>query len=69
MWTAPGALAAVFVDVDGECVDLAGRGKEFDLKVAAAHWRILLHDLGHAWLREDEAGVCRGEGAGALSAR
>lgn len=44
VWAAPGSLAAIFVDVDGECVDLAGRGSEFDLKVAAAHWRILLHE-------------------------
>lgn len=38
----PGAYAAALVDHEGECVDYAGRGDPFDIKVAAAHWRIIL---------------------------
>jgi hypothetical protein len=41
----PGAGAAVLVDFHGETVDYAGRGPPFDLRVAAAHWRIVLHDV------------------------
>lgn len=38
----PGAHAAVFIDAEGECVDFGGRGTEFEIKVAAAHLRVLL---------------------------
>jgi hypothetical protein len=38
----PGARAAVLVDVEGETVDYAGRGEPYALRVAAAHWRIVL---------------------------
>jgi predicted regulator of Ras-like GTPase activity (Roadblock/LC7/MglB family) len=41
----PGAYASVLVDYDGETVDYAGMGDPFDLKVAAAHLRILLNDV------------------------
>lgn len=40
----PGARGAVLVDSEGETVDYAGRAKPFDLKVAAAHWRIVLDE-------------------------
>jgi hypothetical protein len=38
----PGARAAVLVDFEGETVDYAGRGEPYALRVAAAHWRIVL---------------------------
>jgi len=38
----PGALAAALVDVEGETVDYAGALEPFDVKVAAAHLRIVL---------------------------
>lgn len=41
----PGALGAVLVDAEGEAVDYAGRLDAFDLKLAAAHWQIVLTDL------------------------
>lgn len=41
----PGAIAAVLVDYDGEAVDYAGPFDPFDLKVAAAHWQIVLGEL------------------------
>jgi hypothetical protein len=41
----PGARAAALVDFHGETVDYAGRAAPFDLRVAAAHWRIVLHDV------------------------
>jgi hypothetical protein len=41
----PGAYAAALVDHDGECVDYAGRGDPFDIKVAAAHWRIVIGSI------------------------
>lgn len=41
----PGAYAASLVDADGETVDYAGRAEPFDLKVAAAHWRIVLGEV------------------------
>jgi hypothetical protein len=46
----PGAFAAVLVDSQGECVDYAGRGLPFDLRVAAAHWRIVLDEIGRSTL-------------------
>jgi len=41
----PGAFATALVDLGGETVDYAGVGDPFDIKVAAAHVRILLNDL------------------------
>lgn len=41
----PGAFACALVDLGGETVDYAGMGDPFDVKVAAAHVRILLNDL------------------------
>jgi len=41
----PGGYAAALVDRDGETVDYAGLANPFDVKIAAAHFRILLHSL------------------------
>lgn len=41
----PGAVAAVLVDRDGETVNYWGLLEPFDVKLAAAHWRIVLNDL------------------------
>ena len=41
----PGALGAAFVDAEGETVDYAGVIDSFTIKVAAAHLRILLHEI------------------------
>jgi predicted regulator of Ras-like GTPase activity (Roadblock/LC7/MglB family) len=38
----PGARAAALVDVEGETVDYAGALRPFDVRLAAAHWRIVL---------------------------
>jgi hypothetical protein len=40
----PGCRAVAFVDREGEAVDFIGSGEEFDIKVAAAHLRIVLHE-------------------------
>jgi hypothetical protein len=40
----PGARAAALVDVDGETVDYASRADPFGIKLAAAHWRIVLRE-------------------------
>lgn len=41
----PGAYACALVDLGGETVDYAGVVAPFDVKVAAAHMRIVLNDL------------------------
>jgi len=42
----PGAIGAALVDGEGEAVDYAGDTIDpFDLKVAAAHWRLVLSDI------------------------
>lgn len=41
----PGAYACALVDLGGETVDYAGVVNPFDVKVAAAHMRIILNDL------------------------
>jgi hypothetical protein len=41
----PGAYACALVDLGGETVDYAGVVDPFDVKVAAAHMRIVLNDL------------------------
>jgi hypothetical protein len=43
-----GARAAALVDFDGETVDYTGQLDPFELKLAAAYWRIVLHQLGAA---------------------
>jgi hypothetical protein len=40
----PGARAAAFVDRQGETVDYAGSLDPFGVRLAAAHWRIVLDD-------------------------
>jgi len=42
----PGALGAALVDFEGETVDYAGVIDPFELKVAAAHWQIVLSEIG-----------------------
>lgn len=42
----PGARAAALVDFEGETVDYAGAVDPFELRVAAAHWQIVLSKLG-----------------------
>ncbi|HYO96202.1 MAG TPA: hypothetical protein VER33_16905 [Polyangiaceae bacterium] len=37
-----GAIAAALVDAEGETVDYAGRANPFELRVAAAEWRLVL---------------------------
>lgn len=42
----PGAIGAALVDAEGEAVDYAGdRIDPFELKIAAAHWRIVLQEI------------------------
>lgn len=41
----PGTRGAVLVDSDGETVDYAGVLDPFDLKIAAAHWQIVIAEL------------------------
>jgi len=43
--TSGGVLGAVLVDADGEAVDYAGRVDSFEIRVAAAEWRIILARL------------------------
>jgi predicted regulator of Ras-like GTPase activity (Roadblock/LC7/MglB family) len=40
----PGARGAALVDAEGETVDYAGRAKPFDVRIAAAHFRIVLDE-------------------------
>ena len=41
----PGARGAALVDRDGETVDYSGRLDPFAMRLAAAHWRIVLDEL------------------------
>ncbi len=41
----PGAKGAAMVDAEGETVDYFGVMEPFDLKVAAAHWQIVLGEM------------------------
>ena len=41
----PGAKAAAFVDRQGETVDNSGRIDPFAMRLAAAHWRIVLDEM------------------------
>lgn len=52
---APGARGAVLVDFEGETVDYAGKLEPFELRIAAAHWQIVLAELqssGHGGARQ-----------------
>jgi hypothetical protein len=40
-----GCRALAFVDAEGEAVEVAGFGEEFDIKVAGAQWSITLQDF------------------------
>jgi hypothetical protein len=42
----PGARAAALVDRDGETVDYAGEMDTYAVRLAAAHWRLVLDELG-----------------------
>jgi hypothetical protein len=42
----PGAIAAALVDFEGETVDYAGAIDPFEIKVAAAHWLIVMSEIG-----------------------
>ena len=58
----PGAFACALVDLGGETVDYAGVVDPFDVKVAAAHMRIILNDLDeYGALGEPRWIVLRGE--------
>jgi|HubBroStandDraft_1064217.scaffolds.fasta_scaffold44004_1 hypothetical protein len=41
----PGARAAALVDVEGETVDYAGTSTPYEVRLAAAHWRIVLQRI------------------------
>jgi predicted regulator of Ras-like GTPase activity (Roadblock/LC7/MglB family) len=41
----PGAFAAALVDHEGETVDYAGSTQPFEVKIAAAHWRIVMNQV------------------------
>jgi hypothetical protein len=41
----PGAQGAALVDFEGETIDYAGALAPFELKVAAAHWQIVLSEV------------------------
>lgn len=41
----PGALGAALVDREGEAVDYAGCASAFDIRVCAAHWKIVLNEI------------------------
>ncbi|MEY2930454.1 MAG: hypothetical protein RL033_1203 [Pseudomonadota bacterium] len=61
--TSAGVLGAVLVDADGEAVDYAGRVDSFEIRVAAAEWRILLARLArssHGPWRETRQLMVRG---------
>jgi len=58
----PGALAAAFVDVEGETVEYWGSLDSFDIKVAAAHLQIELAQLARSTLfGEPRTLMIRGE--------
>lgn len=53
----PEALCAVFVDGEGETVDLASRVDPFDARIAAAEMSIVLHGLRQSREKLDEGRV------------
>ena len=57
----PGAIAAGFVDSEGESVDYAGWMTPFDIKVACAHWRIIINQIADLkWIGAPHTLVVRG---------
>jgi hypothetical protein len=61
--TSAGVVGAVLVDSDGEAVDYAGRVDSFEIRVAAAEWRIILARLSrsrHGPWRETRQLMVRG---------
>jgi predicted regulator of Ras-like GTPase activity (Roadblock/LC7/MglB family) len=58
----PGAFAATVVDGDGECVDYAGDIEPFDVKIAGAHWAIVVHEISQRpAIGPPQDIICRGE--------
>jgi hypothetical protein len=56
----PGALGATLVDSEGEAVDYGGDTIDpFDLKIAAAHFRIVLNDIDRGRLAEEGGPTAR----------
>lgn len=58
-----GVVGAALVDADGEAVDYAGRVAPFDIRVAAAEWRIILTRLSrcqHSPWRDTRQLIVRG---------
>jgi hypothetical protein len=56
----PGARGAALVDSEGETVDYSGRGNPYEMRVAAAHFRILLDEArGQASLGDVRSIVAR----------
>ena len=57
----PGAFAAALVDVLGETVDYTGHVDPFEVKVAAAHWHIVLNEIKTLnWLGSPRIFIVRG---------
>ena len=57
----PGAHGVALVDVEGETVDYAGHADPFEIKLSAAHWRIVLGVIeDHEQLGEPRTLVVRG---------
>jgi hypothetical protein len=56
----PGAYAASLVDSQGESVDYAGSVTPFDVRLAAAHWRIVLDDISRSSFGQVRLLVVRG---------
>jgi hypothetical protein len=58
----PGAFAATVVDEIGECVDYAGDIDPFDVKVAGAHWAIVVDEIAQRPpIGTPQTIICRGE--------
>ncbi|HEX8793002.1 MAG TPA: hypothetical protein VF765_18785 [Polyangiaceae bacterium] len=63
----PGARAAALVDSEGETVDYAGRGKPYDMRLAGAHFRIVLDEArGRPGLSDVRSIAVRAAGASYL---
>jgi hypothetical protein len=57
----PGAHGVALVDLEGETVDYAGHADPFDIKLSAAHWRLVLGVIAdHDALGEPRSLVVRG---------
>jgi len=58
----PGAFAATVVDEIGECVDYAGDIDPFDVKVAGAHWAIVVDEIAQRpAIGAPQTIICRGD--------